>query len=170
MIVTIHPAGREERAVLDNLMQLYSYDFSEIMDLDVGSDGRFAGKPLDAYWTDDGCHALFLHVDGRRAGFALLHEHSRLTGASGIFDMAEFFVLRKHRRRGVGRHAAFAIFDQFSGDWEIRQRPANVIATTFWRRTIGDYTGGNYKELYWDDRAWTGPAQFFSSPRRAASS
>jgi predicted acetyltransferase len=80
-----------------------------------------------------------------------------------VFDMTEFFVLRRFRRHGVGLAAAFAAFDLFKGAWEVRQREENVAATTFWRRAIGDYTGGNYEESRWDRSEWTERVQTFST-------
>src|SRR3954454_18720729 len=162
-MIALTPATREQRVVLDNLMQLYTYDWSELGPLDVGEDGRFADYPLAAYWQDDWRHPLLLSVDGKLAGFALVSARSRLTGAAGVFDMAEFFVLRRYRRQGVGTAAARAAFERFRGPWEVRQRDENVEATAFWRRAINRYTGGRYQEVRWDDAAWTGPVQTFSS-------
>lgn len=162
-MIALDPASKPERPVLDNLMQLYIYDWSELRPLDVGDDGRFADYPLDAYWEDGWRHPLLLRVGGRLAGFALVSERSRLTGAPGVFDMAEFFVMRRFRRKGVGRAAASAAFDRFKGPWEIRQQDENTAATAFWRSAIARYTGGSYREVRWDDPAWTGPVQMFTS-------
>jgi len=162
----VNPAPGAERGALDNLMQLYIYDWSELRPLDVAGDGRFPDDPLDAYWEDDWRHALLLRVDGRLAGFALVAARSHLTGAAGVFDMAEFFVMRRYRRQGVGLAAASAAFDRFAGPWEIRQRDENVAATAFWRRVADRYTRGRYREVRWNDGAWIGPVQTFSSARR----
>jgi predicted acetyltransferase len=162
-MISLRPAAADERAALENLMQLYCHDWSELLPLDVGDDGRFDPYPLDAYWHDEQCHPLLLRVDGKLAGFALVSARSRLTGAAGVFDMAEFFVLRRYRRQGVGTAAARAAFERFRGPWEVRQRDENVEATAFWRRAINRYTGGRYQEVRWDDAAWTGPVQTFSS-------
>jgi len=161
--IALSPATNAERPALDNLMQLYIYDWSELRPLEVGDDGRFADYPLDAYWEDAWRHPLLLRVDGRLAGFALVSERSHLTGAQGVFDMAEFFVMRGFRRKGVGRAAAAAAFDRFKGPWEIRQHDENAAATAFWRRAVDRYTGGRYREVRWNDRAWTGPVQLFTT-------
>jgi predicted acetyltransferase len=161
-MVSLSPATREEKVALDNLMQLYKYDWSELAALDVGDDGRYEDYPLDDYWTDEGRHPFLLRVGGKLAGFALVAARSRLTGAAGVFDMAELFVMRRYRRRGIGRQAAFAAFDRLGGSWEIRQRASNVGATSFWRSVVAAYTGGDYRELYWNDAAWNGPVQMFS--------
>jgi len=164
-MISLSPAAPEKRVVLENLFQLYAYDWSELGRLDVRDDGRFADYPLDDYWRDDWRHPFLLRVDGKLAGFALVSERSRLTGTPGVRDMAEFFVMRKYRRQGVGLAAAHAAFDRFAGPWEIRQRDENVDATAFWRRVIARYTNGRFEERRWDDATWTGPVQIFSSAR-----
>ena len=52
------------------------------------------------------------------------------------FDMAEFFVMRKYRRHGVGRQAALEIFRRFPGPWQVRQQRFNPEATAFWHKSI----------------------------------
>jgi len=165
-MISLDPAAPEESATLGNLMQLYVYDWSELGGLDVGADGRFADTPLDAWWSEDWRHPFLLRVDGKLAGFALVAARSCLSGAAGVHDMAEFFVMRGYRRRGAGLAAACAAFDRFPGRWEIRQREVNVAATAFWRRVVARYTGGRYQEVRWDDESWTGPVQRFSTDER----
>ena len=50
--------------------------------------------------------------------------------------MAEFFVMRKYRRLGVGRRTAEEIFSRFPGSWTVRQQHTNSAATAFWRSII----------------------------------
>jgi predicted acetyltransferase len=161
--VSLTPATAGERAALENLVQLYCHDWSEMVPLDVDDDGRFEALALAPYWLHDWHRALLLRVDDKLAGFALILERSKLTGTRGVFDMAEFFVMRRYRRQGVGVAAAFAAFDRFKGPWEVRQRDENIVATAFWRRAIRDYTRGNYREVRWDGPEWTGVVQTFST-------
>jgi predicted acetyltransferase len=161
--VEIVSADRDARDCLAALFQLYAYDFSDILSLDVADTGRFAVPPLDAYWTDPRCHAFLVRVDSKLAGFALVQERSRLTGDLGVCDMAEFFVMRRFRRRGVGEHVAAWLFDRFRGPWEVRQKARNVAGTAFWRHAIGAYTAGRFEEVAMDDARWHGPVQHFDS-------
>ncbi len=161
-MITVDPAAEHERVALTNLLQLYVYDWSELHALDVGEDGRFDDYPIDAYWHDEWRHPFLIRVDGKLAGFALVSGRSRLTSSNGVFDMAEFFVMRRYRREGVGIAAACAVFDLFKGPWEVRQRPSNVEATAFWRRAIAKHTNGAYREEIWNDAVWNGPVQTFS--------
>jgi predicted acetyltransferase len=156
------PVAERERDVLRHLVDLYAYDFSDLLGLDVEEDGRFAFHDLAPYWIDPWRHAFFVRVDGKLAGFVLVHDRSRLSGAAGVHDMAEFSILRKYRRRGVGERVAMEIFDRFPGAWEIRQQPANTGATAFWRRVVDRYTRGQFREVVWNDDAWKGPVQLFT--------
>ena len=163
MNVEVTVASEDDRQRLAALFELYVYDFSEMLGLDVEEDGRFHGPPLDAYWTDPRCHAFLIRADGKLAGFALAQERSRLTGDETVRDVAEFFVLRRYRRQGVGELAARWLFDRFRGPWEVRQKAENVAATAFWRRAIERYTNGRFDEVVWDDARWRGPVQRFDS-------
>jgi predicted acetyltransferase len=166
--VQITEAGPEEQARLTALFELYAYDFSELLGMDVADDGRFPVPPLDAYWTDPRCHAFLIRVDEKLAGFALVQQRSRLTGDETVCDVAEFFVMRRYRRHGVGERVARWLFDRFRGPWEVRQRSENPAATAFWRRSIARYTGGRFEEVVLDDERWHGPVQRFDSGGPAA--
>src|SRR5262249_9746695 len=113
---------------------------------------------------------FLLRIEGRPGGFALV---KRLSATPATFDMGEFFVVPKHRRRGIGRRAATWLFDGFAGAWEVRQLPTNMPAQRFWRRVIADYTGGVFAETRetfaaYDAREFV--VQRFTTlwPRRAA--
>ncbi|HKO53529.1 MAG TPA: GNAT family N-acetyltransferase [Polyangiaceae bacterium] len=164
--LSFQPAASNERTLLENLAQFYCYDFSELLELHVDEGGRFGDVDLAPYWLDEWRHPFLLRVDGQLAGFALIGERSKITGKSGVFDVTEFFVLRRFRRHGVGRAAAFAAFDRFKGAWEVRQREENPSATAFWRRTIDEYTSGAYEETLWVRPEWSEIVQTFSSASR----
>jgi predicted acetyltransferase len=161
--IDLQRALRAQQEVLRHLMQLYVYDFSEILGLEVEDDGRFAQPPLDACWDDPRRHPFLIRAGERLAGFALVHRGSRLSGDPDVWDMAEFFVLRKHRRAGVGLEAARQVFALHRGGWEVRQRREATAATAFWRRAIGECTGGVFTEVDLDDGRWSGPMQRFTS-------
>ena len=127
--VEVVDAAITDKPVVRRLLELYLHDFSEFEPADVDDHGYFGYRYLDHYWTDDDRRPLLFRVDGKWAGFALVR-----TGAP--HDMAEFFVMRRYRRGGVGSRAARAVFERFPGDWQVRQMAANPRATDFWRRAI----------------------------------
>ena len=129
MLVEVLDVSEEDRPVLRHLLELYRYDFSEFDDADVGAHGEFGYRYLDHYWTDPERRPLLFRTAGRWSGFALVR-----TGDPN--DMAEFFVLRKYRRTGIGREAAREVLRRFPGPWTVRQLLANSAATEFWRTAI----------------------------------
>jgi predicted acetyltransferase len=121
--VTLTPVPEGQKKIITNLIQLYKCDFSEFAEVgsrygEVGPDGRFTYEGLDSYWREDGRFALTVEADGRLAGFVLVNRWSAL---NRLVDhaVAEFFVLRKYRRIGVGSPAASVLFERWSGSWEV---------------------------------------------------
>lgn len=153
----------EDRPVLERLLQLYLYDFTEFEPKDVDESGRFEYSWLGAYWTEAGRLPFAVRVDGRLAGFVLVNRHSP-SGQPVDHSIAEFFVMRTYRRRGVGRAVARELFDRLPGVWEVAEIPANTPAQAFWRAVIGKYTGGDYREFPDGSPSWNGPIQRFRSP------
>ena len=115
--VTLTSVPESQRQIITNLIQLYKYDFSEFAEVgspygEVGPDGRFTYEGLDSYWREDGWVPLTVKVDSRLAGFVLVNRWSAL---NRLLDhsVAEFFVLRKYRRIGVGSRAARVLFESW---------------------------------------------------------
>jgi predicted acetyltransferase len=132
--VVLERVTRDSAPTLDNLFELYAYDFSEHMPLQIKASGRFELTPGDVWWTRSDHFAYFIKFRGELAGFALLRGGSRVTNTPEVMDVAEFFVLRSIRGKGIGRIAAHALFRTFPGAWEVRVRRSNVAAMQFWSR------------------------------------
>jgi predicted acetyltransferase len=145
--IEVIPATLEQEPVLANLLELYAYDFSEFHDLILGEDGRFGYESLPRYWSEPNRHPFLVRNDGKLAGFALVKRGSEVSGNDTAWDMAEFFVLRGYRRRGIGTQTAHQLWRQFSGLWEVRVMESNVSACQFWARAISTYTGFKSKHL-----------------------
>lgn len=110
--------------------------------------GLWEPDHLPSWLADDTDHPLLILADGRRVGFALVNQAPSPHLTPGMeYRMSEFFILRKLRRGGLGKHAAFAVFDRFPGKWELTELPRNTGAIAFWRRIIGEYTDGCMKRL-----------------------
>jgi predicted acetyltransferase len=159
MHIDILDTTSDDRPVFRHLMELYLYDHSEFMGWDVGADGRFGDDDLEGCWIEAWRHPFLVQVDNRLAGFAIVDQRSHLTGDPHVWDMAEFFIMRKYRRQGVGEHVAIELFTRFPGPWEVRERAENGGAVKFWRRVIARYTSGQFRE----GTGPIGPVQFFVS-------
>ena len=145
----------EQKPVLRNLVELYSHDCSEFNGDDIGEHGLFGYKYIDHYWTDSGRHPFLIRADGQIAGFALVRQCP-----ADAHRIAELFIMRKYRRKGLGGEVASRIFKMFPGRWEVEEEAGNCPAQSFWRKTIARCTGGNFKEIVRD----RGPVQLFEIP------
>ena len=141
--VVVEPAMPRDAAALSNLLELYSHDLSEVFALELGADGRFGYEKLPLYWSESERRFPFLIRAGSRlAGFALVTRGSPASEDPNDFDVAEFFVLRRHRRSGVGRRAAFLLWNRFAAHWIVRVSEGNQNGLRFWSNVIAEYTSG----------------------------
>ncbi len=137
--VEVLPAAAAQTSILANLLQLYAHDFSEFLDVEIGEDGKFTYNPLPLYWMEAGRHPFLIWVDGKLAGFALVKKGSTFSGNENAWDLAEFFVLRGYRRRGIGTVAANQLWRRLPGSWEVRVMQLNVAAQRFWKQVISEF-------------------------------
>ena len=164
MQITLLPAAASDKPALANLMQLYYYDLSEVNGADVDEHGRFDSTCLDVYWTQADYHPFLIQVDQRLCGFALVNRQSRLHHPFHGHSIADFLILRRYRRQGVGRTAAMLLFDRFPGAWEVSSGADNVPGHVFWRGVVDHYTGGHYAETWIQTANWRGPVESFVVP------
>jgi predicted acetyltransferase len=144
-------ASYEQKQIINNLMQFYMYDFSEFVDLDVKADGFFAAyKNLDDYWNDENRFPYIIQNEEKPIGFALV----RLIESAqrSHYSIAEFFVMKKYRKKGIGKQTAIQLFNLHKGLWEVFQRESNKPAQLFWNNVIGAYTKGNFTERFEDGK------------------
>ena len=166
MTIEIVRAKKSEKSVLRQLMELCNHDFSEHTGDDVDEHGFYGYTYLDHYWTDEARHPFFIMANGRYAGFVLVNNHCKYISGDNIHSVAEFFVLRKYRKKGVGRQAAKMIFDKFDGLWEVKILYTNVPALSFWSKVIDEYSGGRHTFHSMPAAGWDGLGYTFNSNTR----
>jgi len=143
MYLEVVTAAKEEEPILARLLELYAHDLSDVAQLKIGADGQFGYGPLPRYWTEEGRHPYLMRIDGELAGFVLVQQGSQLTGEPDLWDVAEFFVLRRHRRQGAGVQAAHEVWRRHAGRWEVRVMERNTVALAFWGRAVDAYVGAH---------------------------
>jgi predicted acetyltransferase len=139
--IQVIPAEAKQEPILANLLELYAHDFSEFHDLEIGTDGRFGYNRLPLYWSEPDRHPFLIKIDGKLAGLVLVKRGSEVSGNEAVWDMAEFFVVRGWRRRGIGTHVAHEVWRRFPGLWEVRVMQSNDSAQHFWARAISTFIG-----------------------------
>jgi len=125
-------------------MELYLHDLSEAFAIELDGNGRFGYEPLSRYWSEpERRFPFFIRFGERVVGFVLV---ARDANDAGSYDIAEFFVLRRYRRSGVGRRAAVLVWDRFPGTWTVRVSKGNAGAIPFWSRVVEEYTHGEFSK------------------------
>ncbi|MCI8529847.1 MAG: GNAT family N-acetyltransferase [Lachnospiraceae bacterium] len=144
MNISMEPILIEQKSVFIQMMELYKYDFSEFSDDDINEYGYFGYLRIDDYWNEEGRYPFFIRVDEKLAGLVLVRSCCEYNNLSNPHNIAEFFVMKKYRRKGVGKVVAMKIFDMFPGGWEISQWVNNLPAQNFWKQVISEYTNKKY--------------------------
>lgn len=134
----------DEKEILRNLMEKYDYEFSQYVLCDVNPLGLYGYTYFDCYWYEENRWAFFLKVDGKLAGFAMVNDYPE--AGESDYCMSEFFVMYKYRRCGLGKWAAFQLFDRFKGLWQLKRHPKNIGSVHFWDNVINEYTGGKFTQ------------------------
>jgi predicted acetyltransferase len=145
-------ASQDEISIMSHLIQFYIYDFSEFVERDVKEDGLFEPYPgLRDYWQEEN-HKFpyFIKQEKTYLGFVLVRRIE--TTEKNYFSMAEFFVMKRYRKKGLGRSIAQQVFDLHKGHWVVYQRETNKPAQIFWNKVIAEYTKGQFKERLEDGK------------------
>lgn len=118
-------------------------------------------KYLDSYWGKENRFPYFIYVDNKLAGFVLINDYNLVINEGK--NIAEFYIKKEFRKNGVGKLSAIKVFDMFRGKWEIRELKNNIDGQNFWRKVVGEYTKGNFEEIFLDNENWQGPVQIFKN-------
>ncbi len=143
---------------LQQMLELYQYDLSDIWPQDADTEAKY-GYNLERYELDERFHAHVALEGSQYAGFALVSP-AAVTRREGSW-MEQFFVLKRYRRTGSGRALALHALQSHPGPWEVGQMPSNVGARAFWRKVISEQTRGEFVEVQVTEGWWHGQVQQF---------
>jgi predicted acetyltransferase len=133
----------------------------------LGEVGHREPDQLQRWFGDPTAQVLTILYNESPVGFAMVRRRSAPSSASASpapeFSMAEFFIARAWRRRGIGAEAVRLLFDRFAGQWLISEHVRNTTAVKFWRRVVAAYTHGKYQERILDGEV---QQHFESGPQR----
>ena len=152
--VSISLAKVGEAPLVARLLQLCLHDLSAWHPRPIRPDGSFAYPWFALYWESPRRYPYLLRSAGGIAGFALVRAKEDDETADWDFALAEFFVLPKERRHGVGLAAAGQVLNQHRGLFEISYDRRNLAAKRFWPRvsslygTPGPMPVGEHGERY----------------------
>ena len=128
--VEIVEVAASERDALWRYLQFYIYDMTQFTGAQA-EDGVFAYRFFNDYLQKGpGRGAFWAKVGGEIAGFALV----KVDG--DCQEVAEFFIVRRWRRRGIGHAFARQLLHRSPGPWKLHELANNTAAIAFWRRVL----------------------------------
>lgn len=134
---------KEERKVLDNLLQLYLHDLSLYFKIDFDSKtGLYNYDSLDKYFNNSDNYAYFMRLNEDVVGFILIDKDN------DKYVVQEIFTLNNYKGHGYARDAVIKIFDMYRGNWIIKVVPNSIKAEIFWNRVISNYTNNKFKVIH----------------------
>lgn len=145
MPIILTEISSTDKKLFEHLFQYYLYDMSEFSGGAFSRDGTFS-YPLDLlspYWAEKDHHPYFIVSQGEIAGFSLVR---RSPENNQVWDMGQFFVLRKFRGKNIGKLALQKSLLRHPGQWQIRVLIDNRPAYHFWRTRINDVAVSNVSE------------------------
>ncbi|WP_423062676.1 GNAT family N-acetyltransferase [Candidiatus Paracoxiella cheracis] len=146
--VKLIPASLKDYPIIQNMARFYVYDMSEYLGNEEGweipEDGLYECINFRKYWETDNTFPFLIKHENELAGFVIVDNKGSEPKID--FNMAQFFILRKFKGKGIGRHVAFQCFNRFQGIWEVMVIPGNTGAYHFWKSIIKKYTSNDFVE------------------------
>jgi predicted acetyltransferase len=152
MEISLLPVKEDQKDILSNLYQFYEHDFSEFTNQDVNNDGKYDVN-INYFWKGDHrWHPYIIDVSGVIAGFTIVLLENLDTDPDPTHVIHDFMVLKKFRRKGIGKASAIMAFEMYKANWKIVQMETNIPAISFWRNLLKSYTNDNYTEIFKEDK------------------
>ena len=134
-------ATENQMPILANLLERYAYDFSEYWKFDIGDNGFYGYEGLPLFWTNPHRYPYLIYVENKIAGLVMVQKGSPISDDNEVWDIAEFFIMKKYKKQGIGTEVAHQIWSQFEGRWQVRVLIENQIANKFWSQAIKKFIG-----------------------------
>ena len=137
--IQITSAGIQQQSVIAQLYELYTYEMTDLADFDINDDGYYRYQDLPLFWNTPNRYPHLVWVNNKLAGFVLIQQGSPIDDNLDIWDIAEFFIMRKFRKKGIGQFVAQSVWKTHPGIWQIRVWENNIAAHQFWKNTINGF-------------------------------
>jgi aminoglycoside 6'-N-acetyltransferase I len=159
MNIEVILTDKEKAYIINNIYPIYLHDLSEhygnlpnkhgvYEDSDEYKTLLEQNEVFNIWWEKPHCLYPFLILaDEIPAGFIFVSKPPYASPKTDYY-VAEFFLLRPFRGKGIGSYAAESVFNMFRGKWELFTNPLekNLRGQKFWRKTVSEYTKGAYEE------------------------
>jgi len=125
MNISLYKASINDKALLDNLLQLYIHDISEFIPFEVGPSGKYENNISAQYVSSFERSAYIIHAEYHIIGFALIEP------TNDYIYVNDLFVLNMWRGKGVGS-AVVDIISKEGKPLNAKFDSKNQLARFFW--------------------------------------
>lgn len=134
---------------IENMTALYMYELSRECGRSsqrwaLPEAGIYDSIDVKNYLHEKDRKAFLIKAFNEVAGFILINQVCQKQLSD--WNVAEFFILARYQKHGIGKMAAFALWDRFHGNWEVAVHPENSSGLGFWRKVVSSYTDGIFYE------------------------
>lgn len=137
---------------LSKMEQMRKYFYEYLIELSkFDPDIKFDEKGLpiykwyDCYWDDKDRYPIYLIVDNKIAGLAMIRELDNM-----LYDFSEFYVCPEYRKDGNAIWFATEITNLFEGQFVFSTRFTNPRAIKFWDKFAKLFDSNEF----YDDEIW----------------
>lgn len=130
--------------VFKNLVQSYEAEFSSLTGKLPNEFGVFK---IDTFPQSPYVGYLLYHHK-IPVGFCVANVENE------IKDVAEFYIVPVMRKKNLGSQLAGMVFNQYPGQWQVRQIKGATDALRFWQCVIKKYTQNQFEESVVQDAHW----------------
>lgn len=138
--IKVIKATANQEPILANLLELMAYEHTEQWKFDIGDNGFYGYEDLPLFWTDPNRYPYLIYVNDKIAGLVMVQKGSPISDDKDIWDIAEFFIMKKYKKQGIGTFVTQKIWSQFKGRWQVRVLVENKIASAFWLQAIKQFS------------------------------
>lgn len=103
-------ASADQESIIAQLYELYTYEMTDLVDFDIKDNGYYSYDDLFLYWKESNRQPYLVWVNNKLAGFVLIQKGLPVGTDPGVWDVAEFFIMRKFRNKGIGQYVAQQIW------------------------------------------------------------
>ena len=96
MNIILEKVKKEEKEILNNLLEYYQYDFNIFYNDDLNKNGKFEFINTDKYFNKKENQAFFVKVDEKYAGFILISKSTEYENKGSFIE--EFWIMPKYRK------------------------------------------------------------------------
>lgn len=113
---------------------------------ELDNNNPFAKKPegifkyMDSYWAEENKNPLFMLIDGKVAGFAVI------TVVSGDrFELEDYYIKPQFRANSNSLNMVNYLYDAFIGEWQFLtgKDESNIRAIKFWDKFCKQFNSVN---------------------------